>query len=272
MQPDHLRSRPVQAGERRVRPPGGRRRDSDVGEPAEGLVPVGRPRGAIRRRGIRHALHRLRQRHGGASSRRGSVRDVANPPSANGRTRRDRQLWRHRDSARRHARNHAAASRPRAIDGQIARAEHGRAVGNRIDGRHEIARKRGSDAAGARWPRRNTNRARPIHVGSHRRRHRRTAADRGLLDADAALPDAGGPSAGRAAPGLADRLAAPGDGGGACAGPRAGGAGAARRGGCNRLPLRSCPSTPASPRRRPTTGCSRPGRGRPGRRWQVRAP
>ena len=63
VQPDDVRPGPVQAGQRHLRTPGGRRGDQEPGRAAEELLPARRPGGPLRRRGVRHALRRLRQRH-----------------------------------------------------------------------------------------------------------------------------------------------------------------------------------------------------------------
>ena len=58
----HVRSGPLQVGQRHLWASGRRRGDSEHRDAAEGGVPAGRPRRPLRRRGVRHALRRLRQR------------------------------------------------------------------------------------------------------------------------------------------------------------------------------------------------------------------
>ncbi len=63
LRPADVRPRPLQAGERHLRAPGGRRSDQEPGRLAQGRLPPGRPGGPLRRRGVRHAPGRLRQHH-----------------------------------------------------------------------------------------------------------------------------------------------------------------------------------------------------------------
>ncbi len=131
LQPADVRPGPFQVGQRHLRPPGGRRRHQERDDPVEGRVPAGRPGGPLRRRRIRHALRRLRQRRRRPARRTGPHGAGPNAPAENERPARHRQLRRHRDSTGRHRGNHAPPRGPGLADGQGQGTQHRRPARNR---------------------------------------------------------------------------------------------------------------------------------------------
>ena len=89
-----------------------------LADAVEERLPARRPGGPLRRRRVRHALRRLRQRRR-RPPRRADPQGVEPDAAAeDGRPLHHRQLRRHRNSARRHPGNHAPPRRPGAVDGQ----------------------------------------------------------------------------------------------------------------------------------------------------------
>ena len=111
LQPDDVRPGPLQAGQRHLRAPGGRRGDQEPGHAAERRLPARRPGGPLRRRGVRHALADCD--NAAAARRAEQIRKALGqmPQPKMERPHGHGQLRRDRNPARRHARKPCSAAR-----------------------------------------------------------------------------------------------------------------------------------------------------------------